>query len=208
MQISQLSHPLVRHKLGLLRNKNISTQKFRQLVTELSIMLTYEASRHLPTEYQSISTWCGDTEIEAICGKKPTVVPVLRAGMGMLDGVLTLVPNARISVIGMYRNHKTFEPVIYFEKLVKALEQRMVYVIDPMLATGGTLIATIDTLKQHGAKQIAVLVLVASPEGLERLAKHHPDIQLFTASIDEHLDQNGYIVPGLGDAGDRLFGTQ
>ncbi|QDP01034.1 uracil phosphoribosyltransferase [Thalassotalea sp. PS06] len=207
MQITQLSHPLVRHKLGLLRNKDISTQKFRQLVTELSIMLTYEASRHLPTEFQQCTTWCGDIEVEQISGKKPTAVPILRAGMGMLDGLLTLIPNARISLIGMYRNHKTFEPVIYFEKLVSHLEQRMVFVIDPMLATGGTLIATIDSLKQQGAKQIAVMVLVASPEGLERLAKHHPDIQLYTASIDDHLDLNGYIVPGLGDAGDRLFGT-
>ncbi|WP_394176444.1 uracil phosphoribosyltransferase [Thalassotalea litorea] len=208
MQITQLSHPLVRHKLGLLRNKNISTQKFRQLVTELSIMLTYEASRHVATEYHSVSAWCGDVEVETISGKKPTVVPVLRAGMGMLDGLLTLVPNARISVVGMYRNHQTFEPVIYFEKLVTELAQRMVYIIDPMLATGGTLIATIDTLKQQGAKHIVVLVLVASPEGLERLAKHHPDIRLYTASIDEHLDNNGYIIPGLGDAGDRLFGTR
>ncbi|TKB45708.1 uracil phosphoribosyltransferase [Thalassotalea mangrovi] len=208
MQITQLSHPLVRHKLGLLRNKDISTQKFRQVVTELTISLTYEASRTLATEFHSISNWCGEVEIEAICGKKPTVVPVLRAGMGMLDGLLTLIPNARISMVGMYRNHETFEPVVYFEKLVQHLDQRPVFVIDPMLATGGTLVATIDLLKLHGARQIAVMVLVASPEGLEKLALKHPDIQLFTASIDEHLDNNGYVVPGLGDAGDRLFGTR
>ena len=152
--------------------------------------------------------WCGPVEIDQIKGKKVTVVPILRAGLGMMDGVLEHVPSARISVVGMYRNEETLEPVPYFQKLASDLDERLAIVVDPMLATGGSMIATIDLLKQKGCKHIKVLVLVAAPEGLAALEKAHPDIELYTAAIDDHLNENGYIIPGLGDAGDKIFGTK
>lgn len=208
MKIVEVKHPLVKHKLGLMRAANVSTKDFRQLATEVGSLLTYEATKDLETEKISIEGWNGAVEIEQLKGKKVTVVPILRAGLGMMDGVLEHIPSARISVVGIYRNEETLEPVPYFTKLANDVEERLAIIVDPMLATGGSMIATIDLLKKAGCPQIKVLVLVAAPEGLEALGKAHPDIELYTASIDSHLNENGYIIPGLGDAGDKIFGTK
>ncbi|PVX42874.1 uracil phosphoribosyltransferase [Pasteurella langaaensis DSM 22999] len=208
MKLVEVKHPLVKHKLGLMRAADISTKHFRELATEVGSLLTYEATADLEVENVIIDGWCGDVEIQQIKGKKVTVVPILRAGLGMMDGVLEHIPSARISVVGMYRNEETLEPVPYFQKLASDLDERLAIVVDPMLATGGSMIATIDLLKKHGCKQIKVLVLVAAPEGIKALEEAHPDIELFTASIDDHLNEQGYIIPGLGDAGDKIFGTK
>ncbi|MCK3657763.1 uracil phosphoribosyltransferase [Pasteurellaceae bacterium Pebbles2] len=208
MKIVEVKHPLVKHKLGLMRMADISTKQFRELATEVGSLLTYEATADLEVENVTIDGWCGPVNIDRIKGKKVTVVPILRAGLGMMDGVLEHIPSARISVVGMYRNEETLEPVAYFQKLASDLEERLAIVVDPMLATGGSMIATIDLLKQKGCKQIKVLVLVAAPEGVKALEAAHPDIELYTASIDDHLNEHGYIIPGLGDAGDKIFGTK
>ncbi|MCI7354399.1 MAG: uracil phosphoribosyltransferase [[Actinobacillus] rossii] len=208
MKLVEVKHPLVKHKLGLMRAADISTKHFRELATEVGSLLTYEATADLEVENVIIDGWCGDVEIQQIKGKKVTVVPILRAGLGMMDGVLEHIPSARISVVGMYRNEETLEPVPYFQKLASDLDERLAIVVDPMLATGGSMIATIDLLKKHGCKQIKVLVLVAAPEGIKALEAAHPDIEVYTASIDSHLNEHGYIIPGLGDAGDKIFGTK
>lgn len=208
MKIVEVNHPLVKHKLGLMRAADISTKHFRELATEVGSLLTYEATADLEIEKVIIDGWCGAVEIDRIKGKKVTVVPILRAGLGMMDGVLEHIPSARISVVGMYRDEETLEPVPYFQKLASDLDERLAIVVDPMLATGGSMIATIDLLKQHGCKQIKVLVLVAAPEGIKALEAAHPDIEVYTASIDSHLNEHGYIIPGLGDAGDKIFGTK
>lgn len=208
MKIVEIKHPLVKHKVGLMREGNISTKDFRELATEVGSLLTYEATSDLETEKTIIQGWNGNIEVERIKGKKVTVVPILRAGLGMMDGVLEHIPSARISVVGMYRNEETLEPVPYFEKLTNNLEERLAIVVDPMLATGGSMVATIDLLKKAGCKRIKALVLVAVPEGIKALEEAHPDIELYTASIDSHLNENGYIIPGLGDAGDKIFGTK
>lgn len=208
MTVHQLSHPLVKHKIGLLRAADISTRQFRQLAAELGSLLTYEATQDLATETVTIDTWSGAVAVEQIQGKKVTIVPILRAGLGMLDGVLELLPSARISVVGMYRDEETLQPVPYFQKLASDLDQRLAIVVDPMLATGGSMIATIDLLKKHGANRIKALVLVAAPEGIAALQQAHPDVDLYTAATDRCLNEHGYILPGLGDAGDKLFGTK
>lgn len=208
MKIVEVKHPLVRHKIGLMRKHDISTKQFRDLASEVGNLLTYEATADLPTEKVTIEGWCGSIEVEQIKGKKITVVPILRAGLGMMDGVLENIPSARISVVGFYRNEETLEPVPYFQKLTSDIQDRMALVVDPMLATGGSMVATIDLLKAAGCKNIKVLVLVAAPEGIRALEKAHPDVELYTASIDEKLNENGYILPGLGDAGDKIFGTK
>lgn len=208
MKLTEVSHPLVKHKIGLLRAADISTKQFRQLAAELGSLLTYEATKDLATETITIDSWNGPVAIEQIQGKKVTIVPILRAGLGMLDGVLELLPSARISVVGIYRDEQTLQPVPYFQKLASDLDQRLAIVVDPMLATGGSMIATIDLLKQQGAKHIKALVLVAAPEGITALRKAHPDIELYTAAVDRCLNEQGYILPGLGDAGDKLFGTK
>lgn len=208
MKIVEVKHPLVRHKLGLIRERDISTKRFRELASEIGTLLTYEATRDLPMETITIENWCGETEVDSIKGKKVTIVPILRAGLGMMDGVLECVPSAKISVVGMYRNEETLEPVPYFEKLVHNIDQRLALIVDPMLATGGSLIATIDLLKAAGCQQIKCLVLVAAPEGVQALEAAHPDVELYTAAVDEKLNEQGYIVPGLGDAGDKIFGTK
>lgn len=208
MKLVEVKHPLVRHKLGLMRAADISTKDFRTLATEVGSLLTYEATADMEMETVTIDGWCGPVEIEQIKGKKVTVVPILRAGLGMMDGVLEHVPSARISVVGMYRNEETLEPVPYFQKLASNIDERLAIVVDPMLATGGSMIATIDLLKEQGCKQIKVLVLVAAPEGIAALEKAHPDVEMYTASIDDHLNEQGYIIPGLGDAGDKIFGTK
>ncbi|QUM75420.1 uracil phosphoribosyltransferase [Moritella sp. 24] len=208
MKVVEVKHPLVRHKLGLMRAADISTKRFRELATEVGSLLTYEATADLELEQKTIEGWNGDVTVDQIKGKKVTVVPILRAGLGMMDGVLEHMPSARVSVVGIYRDEETLEAVSYFEKIVHSIDERLAIVVDPMLATGGSMIATLDLLKAKGCKRIKVLILVAAPEGLKALEEAHPDIELYTASVDERLDEKGYIVPGLGDAGDKIFGTK
>jgi len=192
-----------------MRNAKISSKDFRELASEVGNLLTYEATRTLPTERAVIKSWSGDeVEVKQIKGKKITVVPILRAGLGMLEGVLELIPNAKISVVGLYRDEETLQPVAYFDKVVKNIDERTALIVDPMLATGGTLIATIDLLKKKGCTKILGLFLVAAPEGIKAVIDAHPDIEIFTAAIDERLNEKGYILPGLGDAGDKIFGTR
>lgn len=208
MPVQVVQHPLVRHKLGLMRVHDISTKDFRELASEVGSLLTYEATKDLMTERRTIQGWAGSVDIESIKGKKITVVPILRAGLGMMDGVLRLIPSARVSVIGLYRNEETLEPVRYYQKMTSSMEERIALILDPMLATGGTLVATIDQLKAAGCKQIKGIFLVAAPEGLARVEKAHPDVEVYVAAIDEKLNDIGYILPGLGDAGDKIFGTK
>lgn len=208
MPITIVNHPLVQHKLGLLREADISTYKFRTLTHELARLLAYEATRDFELEPVTIDGWCGDINVQRIKGKKVTVVPILRAGLGMLDGVLDLVPSAKISVVGLYRNEETLEPVPYFDKFVDSLDERIALIIDPMLATGGSMIATIDLLKRKGCQSIKAIVMVAAPEGVKAVSDAHPDVEIVTAALDSHLNEHGYIIPGLGDAGDKIFGTK
>lgn len=208
MAVHEISHPLVRHKLGLLREKDISTKDFRELAAEVGMLLAYEATRNLPAEQVTIETWSGPVTVDRIKGKKITIVPILRAGLGMMDGVLKALPSAKVSVVGLYRDEKTLQPVTYFEKLVQDIDQRRAMILDPMLATGGTLVATIDMLKKAGCRDIIGIFLVAAPEGIQRLAAAHPDVDIYVAAVDERLNADGYILPGLGDAGDKIFGTK
>lgn len=208
MALHVIAHPLVQHKLALLRAQGISTKSFRELVAEIGSLLTYEATKDLALERNTIAGWQGEPiAVQQLAGKKITLVPILRAGLGMLDGVLSLLPAAKVSVVGLERDEETLQPRAYFEKLVKQLDERCALVIDPMLATGGSLIATIDVLKAAGCKQIKAMVLVAAPEGVNATLAAHPDVEIFTAALDSHLNEKGYIMPGLGDAGDKLFGT-
>ncbi|MEI5638695.1 MULTISPECIES: uracil phosphoribosyltransferase [unclassified Pseudoalteromonas] len=209
MALHVIDHPLVQHKLGLLREQGISTKNFREIVSEVGNLLSYEATKDLTLSDQVINAWDGnELTVKRLTGKKITLVPILRAGLGMLDGVLQLIPAAKVSVVGLQRNEETLEPVPYFEKLVGNIDARLALVVDPMLATGGSLIATIDMLKKAGCKEIRAIVLVAAPEGVKAVATAHPDVAIYTASLDSHLDDKGYIVPGLGDAGDKIFGTR
>lgn len=208
MAVHEIRHPLIRHKLGLMRKAELSTKNFREMSQEVAALLTYEATKDLPLMAAQVEGWCGPVDVEKLAGKKVTVVPILRAGIGMLDGVLSLIPGAKVSVIGIARNEETFEAHTYLERLVGELEQRWALIIDPMLATGGSMVATIDLLKAAGCKTIRALVLVAAPEGIHKVQEKHPDVDIYTASIDSCLDDNNYIVPGLGDAGDRIFGTR
>ena len=208
MPIHEIRHPLIRHKLGLMRRADLSTKNFREMSQEIAALLTYEATKDLPLEPHTIQGWCGEVDVEKLAGKKVTVVPILRAGIGMLDGVLTLVPGAKVSAVGIARNEETLKAQTYLEKLAGSLEQRLSLIVDPMLATGGSMVATIDMLKKAGAVNIRALVLVAAPEGIRAVEAAHPDVHIYTASIDSHLNEEGYIIPGLGDAGDRIFGTR
>jgi uracil phosphoribosyltransferase len=208
MPVIAVNHPLIKHKVGLLREQGISTKKFRELTHELASLLAYEATADFPLEKATIDCWSGPTEIDRISGRKVTVVPILRAGLGMLDGVLDMVPNAKVSVVGLSRNHETLQPENYFEKFVGHLDQRTALIIDPMLATAGSMIATVDLLKSRGCTDVRALVLVAAPEGVAALTRAHPDVRCWTAAIDSHLNEVGYIIPGLGDAGDKIFGTK
>lgn len=208
MAVHVVDHPLVRHKLGLLRRESTGTGEFRNIANELARLLSYEATKSFSTEKLTVQGWAGPVEVEAISGKKVTVVPILRAGLGLMDGVLDMVPGAKISVVGLYRNEETLEPVEYYVKLAGNLEHRYAIILDPMLATGGSLIATIDLLKKRGCRQMCSINLVCAPEGIARLQQAHPDVDIYTAAIDSHLNEQGYIIPGLGDAGDRIFGTK
>lgn len=208
MAIHVITHPLIRHKLGLLRSSATSTSEFRRIANEIASMLAYEATQDFPVETEIIDGWAGKVRVDRISGKKLTVVPILRAGLGLMDGVLNMIPSARISVVGLYRNENTLEPVEYYVKLANDLKERRAIILDPMLATGGSLLATIEILKKHGCPQISSINLVCAPEGLARIESAHPDVDIYTASIDEKLNADGYIIPGLGDAGDRIFGTK
>ena len=208
MSVHEIRHPLIRHKLGLMRRADISTKNFRELAQELGTLLTYEATKDLPLEPCLIEGWSGAVEVEKLAGKKITVVPILRAGIGMLEGVLSLLPSAKVSAVGVVRNETTLEAHTYLEKLAPDMPARLSLIIDPMLATGNSMIATIDLLKRAGCKEIRAMVLVAAPQGIQAANEAHPDVQIYTASVDQGLDSNSYIVPGLGDAGDKIFGTK
>ncbi|CAB3688356.1 MULTISPECIES: uracil phosphoribosyltransferase [Achromobacter] len=207
MPVHEIRHPLIRHKLGIMRRADLSTKSFRELSQEVGALLTYEASKDLPLAPATVEGWCGSVQVEKIAGKKVTVVPILRAGIGMLDGVLSLIPGAKVSVVGVARNEETLEAHTYLERLVGELDQRLALIVDPMLATGGSMVAAIDLLKRAGCKEIRALVLVAAPVGIDTVLAKHPDVHIYTASIDDGLNEHGYIMPGLGDAGDRIFGT-
>jgi uracil phosphoribosyltransferase len=208
MPVIEIKHPLVKHKIGLLRAKDISTKSFREITQELGRLLAYEACRDFPLESHTVDGWCGPIDVQRIEGKKVTLVPILRAGLGMLDGVLDVIPSAKVSVVGIARNHETLQPEPYLERFVGKLDERTAIILDPMLATAGSMIATIEMLKKVGARQIKALVLVAAPEGIQRLNATHPEVEVYTAAIDSHLNEVGYIIPGLGDAGDKIFGTK
>lgn len=208
MTVHIADHPLINHKLGLMRQKDVSTKDFRDLASEVARLLTYEAAKDLPTEKKTIEGWAGPVEIEKIKGKKITIVPILRAGLGMMNGVIDLIPSAKVSVVGYYRNEETLQPVEYYVKTASEMEKRIALILDPMLATGGTLMATIDTLKRAGCENIKGLFLVAAPEGVKRVTEAHPDVEIYIAAMDERLNEVGYILPGLGDAGDKIFGTK
>jgi uracil phosphoribosyltransferase len=203
-----VDHPLVQHKLGLLRDRTTPTQVFRQLVDELTLLLTYEATKDMATEDVEIETPLERTAVQRISGKKVAVCPILRAGVGMLDGVLSLISGARVGFIGLYRNEETLEPVEYYVKLPQDIAQRDVILLDPMLATGNSTAAAVATVKKAGAQSIRLIAIIAAPEGVERLQSEHPDVAIVVAAIDRELNDRGYIMPGLGDAGDRLYGTR
>jgi uracil phosphoribosyltransferase len=191
-----------------MREHDITVKDFRDIASELASLLTFEATKDLETEKRTIKGWAGDVVVEGIKGKKITVVPILRAGLGMMDGVLNLIPSAKVSVVGLYRNEETLEPVKYYVKMTSQIENRIALILDPMLATGGTLIATIDMLKEAGCRKIRGIFLVAAPEGLKKVQSKHPDVDIYVAAVDERLNDVGYILPGLGDAGDKIFGTK
>jgi uracil phosphoribosyltransferase len=207
-RVIEVTHPLVQHKLGLLRDASTPTQMFRQLVNEVTLLLTYEATKDLATQEIEIATPLERTAVQRISGKKVAVCPILRAGVGMLDGVLSLIPGARVGFIGLYRNEDTLEPVEYYVKLPADIADRDVIILDPMLATGNSTAAAVTTVKAAGAQSVRLIAIIAAPEGIDRLHGEHPDVAIVVASIDRGLNEKGYILPGLGDAGDRLYGTK
>lgn len=206
--VFEMNHPLIKHKLAIIRDKNTGAKEFRELVTEVSLLMAYEVTRDLPLEEIEIETPVCTTKAQAIAGRKQGIVPILRAGLGMVDGFLTLLPAAKVGHIGLYRDPVTLEPVEYYCKLPTDLAERDLFLVDPMLATGGSAKAAITFLKEKGAKSIKLVCLIGCPEGIAAVHEAHPDINIFLASIDEKLNEHAYIVPGLGDAGDRLFGTK
>jgi uracil phosphoribosyltransferase len=207
-RVVEVTHPLVQHKLGLLRDASTPTQMFRQLVNEVTLLLTYEATKDLATQEVEISTPLERTAVQRISGKKVAVCPILRAGVGMLDGVLSLIPGARVGFIGLYRNEETLEPVEYYVKLPADIADRDVIILDPMLATGNSTAAAVATVKAAGAQSVRLIAIIAAPEGVDRLHGEHPDVAIVVAAVDRGLNEKGYILPGLGDAGDRLYGTK
>lgn len=206
-KVQVMDHPLIQHKLTILRDKNTGTKDFREAVNEIARLMAFEVSRDMPLQDVEIETPLVKSIQKELAGKKVAIIPILRAGLGMVDGMLDLIPAAKVGHVGMYRDHETLEPVEYFVKLPSDINERQLLVVDPMLATGGSAIAAIDSLKKRGASTIKFVCLVAAPEGVEALEQAHPDVEIYTAALDERLDENGYIIPGLGDAGDRLFGT-
>lgn len=207
-KIKVMDHPLIVHKIGIMRNKYTSTMAFRALVSEVAMLICYEATRDLPLTEVNIETPVAKAQIQEIAGKKLCIVPILRAGLHMSDGMLNLIPNAKVGHVGMYRDEETLKPVEYFCKLPKDVEERDMFVVDPMLATGGSAIMAIDLLKKRGCKKIRFICLLAAKEGVEKLQAAHPDVDIYIGALDEKLNEKGYIVPGLGDAGDRIYGTK
>lgn len=201
-------HPLMQHKLTLIRDKKTNTKEFRELVDEVATLMAYEITRELPLQTVKVETPLAETESKVIVGRMLGLIPILRAGLGMVEGVIKLIPNAKIGHIGLFRDPKTLQPIEYYTKLPTDVTERQLIVIDPMLATGGSAVAAIDVLKKRGCSQIKLMCLIAAPEGVEAVQKVHSDIDIYVAALDKHLDDHGYIVPGLGDAGDRLFGTK
>jgi len=206
--LAVLAHPLIRHKLTILRDKRTPTKDFRDLVAEIAMLMAYEVTKDLPTEAVELETPLERTTGVRVAGKKLTLVPILRAGLGMVEGISRLIPSARVGHIGLYRNEKTLQPVDYYFKAPSAREQRDFFLLDPMLATGGSAVAACNTLKQAGARSIRFLCIVAAPEGVEKMLAAHPDVPIYAAALDRELNAKGYILPGLGDAGDRIFGTR
>lgn len=202
-----MNHPLIQHKLTYLRNKDTGSKEFRELVSEIAMLLTYEATRDLPLEDTTIETPMGTATTKIIAGRKLAFVPILRAGLGMVDGVLQLVPAAKVGHIGLYRDHQTLQPVEYYSKLPSDINEREVIVLDPMLATGGSAVDAVSIIKRSNPKCIKFMCIIAAPEGIKAFTEAHPDVELYCAAVDDHLNEVGYIVPGLGDAGDRIFGT-
>lgn len=202
-----MEHPLIQHKLSFLRDKNTGTKQFREFVNEISMLMCYEATRDLPLIQQEVETPMGKTTCKVIEGRKLAFVPILRAGLGMVDGMLNLVPSAKVGHIGLYRDHDSLKPVVYYNKLPADIHERDVIVLDPMLATGGSAIDAVSMVKKHNPKSIKLMCIIAAPEGISAFTEAHEDVELYCAAIDKKLDENGYILPGLGDAGDRIFGT-
>ena len=203
-----LDHPLIHHKLAVLRNKNTTVKEFRELVNEISGLMCYEATRNLPTVEVEVETPITTAKCKMLAGKKLAIVPILRAGLGMVDAMVDLIPSAKIGHIGLYRDPETHEPVEYYCKLPEDIGNRVTFVVDPMLATGGSAVAAIDFLKKHGCRNIIMMNIIGCPEGIKRVTEAHPDVDIYMAACDEKLNEHDYIVPGLGDAGDRIFGTK
>lgn len=203
-----MEHPLIQHKVGIIRREEIGSKDFRQMISEIAMLMCYESTRNLKLQDVKIKTPICETTVKELAGKKLAVVPILRAGLGMVEGMLAMIPAAKVGHIGLYRDPETLEPVEYYCKLPSDCDEREVYVVDPMLATGGSCVAAIQMLKEKGVKNIHFMCIIASPEGVERLQKEHPDVDIYIAALDEKLNDHGYIVPGLGDAGDRIFGTK
>ena len=207
-KVHVLDHPLLQHKLSILRDERTGVKEFREIVSEIATLECYEATRDLPLEDVEIKTPVATGTFKCLTGKKLAIVPILRAGLGMVDGILTLIPSAKVGHIGLYRDPETLAPVEYYCKLPQDCAERDVFVVDPMLATGGSSVAAITMLKNRGVKKIRFMCIVAAPQGIERMKEEHPDVDIYVGALDDHLNENGYIVPGLGDAGDRIFGTK
>ena len=207
-KVMVFDHPLIQHKVAMMRDKNTPSKEFRDLAREVAMLMAYEVTRDLPTEDVDIETPICPTTVKMLAGKKLAIVPILRAGLGFVDGMLEIIPGAKVGHVGLYRDPETHEPVEYYCKLPEDIDKRRVIIVDPMLATGGSAIAAVDFVKKKGAKDISLMFLIAAPEGIEALTTAHPDVDIFIAAKDDHLNENAYIVPGLGDAGDRIFGTK
>ena len=206
--VHELNHPLIQHKLAILRNRKTGVKEFRELVSEIAGLMCYEATRNLPTEEVEVQTPVAKAKCRKLAGKKLAIIPILRAGLGMVDSMLDLIPSAKVGHIGLYRDPETHQPVEYYCKLPEDIGARQVFVVDPMLATGGSAIAAIEFLKKHGCRQIIMMNIIGCPEGVKAVQEAHPDVDIYVAAIDEKLNEHAYIVPGLGDAGDRIFGTK
>ena len=207
-KVCVFDHPLIQHKLSILREKSTSVKEFRELISEIAMLMCYEATRDLPLEEIEIETPVAKAKVKHIAGKKLAIVPILRAGLGMVDGMVSMMPNVKVGHIGLFRDPETLEPVKYYFKMPPDIDERDVIVVDPMLATGGSASAAIQFLKDDGVKHIKLMCIIGAPEGVERMQADHPDVDIYVAALDDHLNEHGYIVPGLGDAGDRIFGTK